>query len=140
MLAGRNRDSGFKNGLIDDLQIFDIALTAAEATQLFGGADRPVGQGSPPRAPAIENALPYFLTRHHEPYRIALVELKKLREQENALVNDVPEIMVMEDMPQRRVTHLLKRGAYDAPGEVVNAARRAKAGNEPDADRARSGF
>ena len=27
--------------------------------------------------------------------------------------------MVMEEMPQRRVTHLLKRGAYDAPGEVV---------------------
>ena len=33
-----------------------------------------------------------------------------------------------------------RRPADDAPGEVVNAARRAKAGNEPDADRARSGF
>ena len=38
---------------------------------------------------------------------------------ENALIADVPEIMVMDEMPDARETHLLKRGAYDAPGEVV---------------------
>ena len=29
-LAGRFRDSGFKNGLIDDLQVFDVCLTEVE--------------------------------------------------------------------------------------------------------------
>ena len=29
-IGARFRDSGFKNGLIDDLQVFDVALTAAE--------------------------------------------------------------------------------------------------------------
>ncbi len=39
--------------------------------------------------------------------------------QANALVADVPEIMVMEEMHPPRQTHLLKRGAYDAPGDIV---------------------
>jgi hypothetical protein len=39
--------------------------------------------------------------------------------QANTLVADVPEIMVMEEMDPPRATHLLKRGAYDAPGEIV---------------------
>lgn len=30
------------------------------------------------------------------------------------------EVMVMQDMPARRPTYLLKRGAYDAPGDRVN--------------------
>ncbi len=31
-IGARFRDSGFKNGLIDDLQVFDVALTAAEVS------------------------------------------------------------------------------------------------------------
>jgi len=89
-LASRFRDSGFKNGTIDDLQVFDVCLTAAEVAGNTGN-QRPA----------------------------ALAELKKLREQENALINDVPEIMVMEELPQPRVTHRLNRGAYDAPAEIV---------------------
>jgi hypothetical protein len=89
-LASRFRDSGFKNGAIDDLQIFDVCLTAAEVAGK-AGSQRPA----------------------------AVAELKKLREQENALINDVPELMVMEELPQPRVTHRLNRGAYDAPAEVV---------------------
>ena len=49
----------------------------------------------------------------------ARAELQALREQENQLVADVPEIMVMEEMPTPRPAHLLARGAYDAPGDVV---------------------
>ncbi len=37
-LGGRFRDSGFKNGLVDDLRVFDVALTAVEVA---GGAARP---------------------------------------------------------------------------------------------------
>lgn len=154
-LAGRFRDSGFKNGLIDDLQVFDVALTEREVS-LIAGRNGPLTLTSSPRereqlssvagnssaseqSPTHEiaterrrnhplprgegrgegNALDYFLARRYEPYRAAFAELKKLREQENNLINDVPEIMVMEEMPVPRVTHLLRRGAYDAPGEIV---------------------
>ncbi len=124
-LAGRFRDSGFKNGAIDDLQVFDQALTEPEVkllatgTPSTGSASFQSNNQLAKTGLDVPATLDYFLARQSEPFRTALAELKNLREQENALVNDVPEIMVMEELPQRRVTHLLKRGAYDAPGDVV---------------------
>jgi hypothetical protein len=132
-LAARFRDNGFKNGVIDDLQIFDVCLTGAEVERLGlrGQAQRDPalnasssGDAKAPSslrsASAVQDDLrQYFLTREYEPYRTAAAELKKLREQENKLINDVPEIMVMQELPQPRPAFLLKRGAYDAPGDPV---------------------
>ncbi len=106
-IGARFRDSGFKDGLIDDLQVFDKCLTAAEVVSTVR-RDR--------RDPA---AFEYFLVRQHQPYISALADLRRLREEENALVSAAPEIMVMEEMRQPRPAHLLRRGAYDAPGEIV---------------------
>jgi len=106
-IGARFRDSGFKDGLIDDLQVFDTCLTAAEVASAVRRQRRD---------PA---AFEYFLVRQHQPYISALAELRRLRQEENTLVSDAPEIMVMEEMPQPRPAHLLKRGAYDAPGEIV---------------------
>jgi Protein of unknown function (DUF1553)/Protein of unknown function (DUF1549)/Concanavalin A-like lectin/glucanases superfamily/Planctomycete cytochrome C len=106
-IGARFRDSGFKNGLIDDLQVFDVCLTAAEVS------------GTIRRAPDDKKAFAHFLEREHQPYISALAALKTLREQENRLVADVPEIMVMEEMPTPRPAHFLARGAYDAPADLV---------------------
>ena len=106
-IGARFRDSGFKDGLIDDLQVFDTCLTAAEVVSS-------VRRDS--RDPA---AFEHFLVRHHQPYISASADLRRLREEENTLVSLVPEIMVMEEMRQPRPAHLLKRGAYDTPGEIV---------------------
>jgi hypothetical protein len=105
MLAARFRDSGFKNGLIDDLQIFDVALTAAEV------AGAPLRNNS--------EAFEHFLAREHQPSIDGGKALRQLRVAASGLAADVPEIMVMEEMHPPRETHLLKRGAYDAPAEVV---------------------
>jgi len=77
-IAARFRGRGFKDGMIDELKIFNRCLVADV-----------------------------------DP------ELKKLRDEENALVNTVREIMVMGDAPKPRPTYLLKRGAYDAHGDEV---------------------
>ena len=42
-----------------------------------------------------------------------------LREERRLLGKEVPTTMVMQELPTPRATHLLKRGMYDAPGEVV---------------------
>ena len=133
-LAGRFRDSGFKNGLIDDFRVFDECLTGSEVGEVFGmrgqakcdpalaSTNQLISKAPSPlrSAGAVQDELlAYYLARHHEPYRTALAELRKLREQENNLVNDIPEIMTMQEMPQPRPTFLLKRGAYDAPGDPV---------------------
>jgi hypothetical protein len=106
-IGARFRDSGFKNGLVDDLQIFAAALTAAEASRAAGRR--------PPPAALVEHSL----VRHHQPYKDALAELQKLRVAESALIETVPEIMVMEEMRTARPAHRLHRGAYDTPRELV---------------------
>jgi hypothetical protein len=107
-IGARFRDSGFRNGLVDDLQVFDRALTAAEVA---GAIPRDEADGGV--------AFEHFLARHHAPYMTVLDELATLRREENRLVARVPELMVMEEMPEPRPAHLLARGAYDAPREVV---------------------
>src|SRR5207244_3364733 len=61
----------------------------------------------------------WYLARRDHEHQAVLASLKKLRNAENDLVNDIPEIMVMSELRQRRPTFVLKRGAYDAPGEPV---------------------
>ena len=130
-LAARFRDNGFKNGLIDDLQVFDVALTDAE---IAVGAHEVVRPTNP-------QLFQYFLARQHEPYRMELAELRQLRVQENTLINDVPEIMTMQEMPQARPTFVLKRGAYDAPGDSVERSTPASIGAfPPNAPRNRLGL
>jgi Protein of unknown function (DUF1553)/Protein of unknown function (DUF1549)/Concanavalin A-like lectin/glucanases superfamily/Planctomycete cytochrome C len=119
-LAARFRDSGFKNGLIDDLQIFNVQLTAAEVAALPSEAPshfRGAKDGRQLRRDA--DAFEYFLAREYQPFVDSVKTLRRLRQQADALVADVPEIMVMEDMHPPRQTRLLKRGAYDAPGDLV---------------------
>jgi len=109
-LAGRFRDSGFKNGTIDDFQVFDQCLTPGEAAALAG------------RTTAVANRDDQrlrYLRDEDAPCRAAAAQLKQLRDQENDQIDDVPEIMVMREMSPRRTTYLLKRGAYDGRGDVV---------------------
>jgi hypothetical protein len=106
-IGARFRDSGFKNGLLDDVQVFDVALTAAEI------------RGTLPETPD-DVALAHYVARGVPAQRLALAELRRLRQQEDALGADVPQIMVMEEMPAPRPAHLLARGAYDAPKDLVS--------------------
>ena len=109
-LAGRFRDSGFKNGLIDELKVFDRCLTPFEVKKVAS-----VSNASPTEA----DLFAYYLQRVDPTYRAALAELRMLRDEESTLVNDVREIMAMREMAERRPTYLLKRGAYDAPADRV---------------------
>ena len=106
ILGARFRDTGFKNGLIDDLKVFDVCLTASEVQSITCTR-------------VADASMDYFLARHYEPYKNTFDGLKRLRAQDNALLNDVHEIMTMQEMPQSRRTFLLRRGAYDAPGDPV---------------------
>ena len=48
-----------------------------------------------------------------------LNQLAELKEQRAALIKALPTVMVMQELPEPRPTFVLKRGAYDAPGEKV---------------------
>ncbi len=109
-LAGRFRDNGFKDGLIDEFQVFDTCLMPWE-----------VGSRKSEAGGTAAADFATYLTRYDAPYRAALAALKQARDAENDLVNPVREIMTMKELPQPRETHVLKRGAYDAKGDLVSA-------------------
>ena len=107
-LGARFRDSGFRNGLLDEFKVFKTCLTPGEV-RMVAGLD-PSGS---------DTSLATYLARQDLPYRAAQSDLNKLREAENDLVGKSREIMVMREMSERRPTFILKRGAYDAPGDPV---------------------
>jgi hypothetical protein len=109
-LAGRFRDSGFRNGVIDEFKVFDCCLTPPEVRRVAE-----VQTGSDEAGGLFE----YYLARLSERYRAAFEKLHQLRVSENNLIDEVPEIMVMKEMRPRRKTYVLKRGAYNAPGDDV---------------------
>jgi hypothetical protein len=121
-LAGRFRDNGFKNGRVDEFQVFDTELTALEAVALArsteAGRDLPLPPSLARKGPEW-HAL-HQLTRNDTAYQAVAATLHAARVAENQLVNPVREIMVMKDLPQQRPTFVLRRGAYDAPTDSVS--------------------
>ncbi|MBM3847526.1 MAG: DUF1553 domain-containing protein, partial [Verrucomicrobia bacterium] len=111
-LAGRFRDSGFKGGSMDELKVFDLQLTSSEVRALHTNSDS-VKAGTDAELRELHRS------RMHEGYRKALAEARKAHEEENTLAGTIRQIMVMKELPHRRTTYLLKRGAYDSPGEAV---------------------
>lgn len=113
-LGARFRGRGFKGGLMDELRIFRRELTAIEMS-----AVATVGARSSQHD--LERGYDYYLSVVDEPSRRLRAELKAARDRENEFIGRIPEIMTLGETPVPRPTHVLKRGAYDAPGEVVEA-------------------
>jgi hypothetical protein len=108
-LGARFRDIGFKAGTVDEFVVYDRSLTALEVAQLAGV----IAQATP------ELRFEHALARNNPAYAQALKELLDLRAEENDLIMKVRQIMVMKELPEQKPTHILHRGAYDAPREAV---------------------
>lgn len=113
LLAGhwtpRNRTidgiEGMMGGALDDVHIHARALTDREVAHLAG------------HAPSLQSAQHY--QEHHDPaFQAANTALDSLRRS----IRRIPNVMVMEEMPAPRTTHVLDRGAYDAPLDSVGPA------------------
>ncbi len=110
-LGERMRDRGFKNGLVDELHLFDRILSSAEIRRL-AQVDSPDEE---------DDLLPFFLQTVHEPYKKQLAVLRKAREEYGNARQRLQQIMVMREMPGNRETHILNRGLYSDRKEVVTA-------------------
>lgn len=110
-IGERFRDRGFKGGKVDEFRLYDRELTEVEVAQLYDGASLKAAAGERLRA--------YRLSAHDTAYRAKLAELQSAREALGKALDGLTEIMVMRELKKRRQSYLLKRGAYDAPGEEV---------------------
>ena len=118
---GFTGEFGIFKGKIDDIQIFDVALTPVEvscrtALPMADQADSP----SRPRTIEVASWKSHTLNRDNAEYQKLQKQLRVLRQKRLAVIDAVPEIMVMEEMPEPRTTHVLKRGQYDSPQDPVS--------------------
>jgi hypothetical protein len=113
-LAGRFRDIGLGGGAIDAFRIFDRELSPLEVRANFAAGLEEIGLP----APTDEERLAHFLLNDAECARVR-EELRAARVEENEIAGGVKQIMVMREMPGRRVTHTLIRGQYDQPRDEV---------------------
>jgi hypothetical protein len=123
-LGYRFRDNGFKGGYADEFKIYSRVLTPIEVAHVAGRADltNALAIAADKLATAQREALfDYFFATSYEPATKLGAELHALRDGQRKLINPIPEIMAMEEMPQAKPAYVLKRGAYDAHGERVTA-------------------
>jgi mono/diheme cytochrome c family protein len=129
----RFRDSGFKSGKVEDLRIFDRALTSIEVADIAGLDDLRTAWNSATarslslspsdgeRAGVTGCLFDYFFANFYPPEKQLSQELTTLRRDQAHTINAIPELMVMDELPSPKPAHILKRGAYDAPADEVSA-------------------
>lgn len=120
----RFRDNGFKGGAVDEFQVFRRMLTPLEVAAIAGLPDLTNTWQTPADmlTESQRDALFDWWFAHESRQAIgARLGLEKLRDEQRRFVEPIPEIMVMEELPQPKPAFVLNRGAYDARGERVTA-------------------
>lgn len=120
--GGGGKEMRFR-GVMDEVRFFTRTLDNDEITVIAGReplgavAARPESGRSNAertrlRAAYLATKAPGKYRRLHEQYQDLVVQRQKM-------IDRFTTIMVMEELPTPRPAHLLRRGAYDAPGEKV---------------------
>jgi hypothetical protein len=110
-------------GLVDDVRIYNAlvdpeqiaVLACADSTSRIAGMSpqtQSQGQRLKMRNAFLDEAAP--VAAQHEWKKLRSLEQEKFR-----LEATFPTLMVMQELPQPRPAHVLRRGSYDAPGETV---------------------
>jgi hypothetical protein len=117
--VGQLHDRNYKGFAVDELTIHQRKLTALEVSQLAGSRSSILSEL---RSEHNREALfDYYLTHFDAATRARVAQRQALVAQESALLLHEPDVMVMHEQRYPRKSYLLKRGAYDAPGEEVSA-------------------
>ena len=106
-------------GQIDEVRVFDLPLQEQAIVRLADSRS----------LLALKRAGERDLLRSAFRSRLAMAgsgtaarllrQTEELRGQRERIEAQAPSVMVMEDLPQPRPAHVLRRGSYDAPGEPV---------------------
>jgi len=140
------RDAGLGYyGMLDEVRIVqepladDVIAAWQRGERIRGILDTP-----PDRRGEVEQQvlLDDFIDRHaDDAARSARRQLQEAETAERRLRNAIPTTLVMERMAEPRPTHVLQRGQYDKPGQVVEPAIPAAfSGLAPDMPANRLGF
>src|SRR5258708_7251228 len=105
------RSTGLKDGLLDDLRVYNRPLSAIEVRQEFDGH-------------ALEDAIanrdadalqPYYLSAVDDSFMQARAQVSEAAKKYFEARDGLMETSVMEEMTEPRPAYVLTRGRYDAP-------------------------
>ena len=105
-LGSRSRDSGFRNGRMDEVKLWRSALTAAEVAVEHG-----IKAGSLGEATVTDHRL----RREHKPWIDSFARLVGARRALNDHQIKAPAFSVMRTSKHAPPTYVLTRGEYDKP-------------------------
>jgi hypothetical protein len=110
-------------GRLDEIAVWTKALTPVEIASLFEKQALPYavarerhGGASPIESGWLRAAL---LSRNDTALSAQRQKLESLRAQWLVMRRSAPTVMVMQELPAPRETHVLQRGSYSAPGDRV---------------------
>ncbi|HYR58090.1 MAG TPA: DUF1553 domain-containing protein, partial [Chthoniobacteraceae bacterium] len=123
-IGRRDNGLGFY-GHLDELRVFRRPIDGDEAKAWYW-SDRVRGilAVAPDKRDAKQNELllDYYVEQHTDPgTRAAHDAAIAAREAEEKFRAQLPKTLVMQERPQPRTAHVLKRGQYDQPGDEVRA-------------------
>nr|WKN37271.1 DUF1553 domain-containing protein [Tunicatimonas sp. TK19036] len=125
-IGARMRGVGFKNGLVDDIRVYERELALPEIADLAGYTPEPEAETT------INGYFEAYLQQQVKAYQQQIRKLQQLRRQKNQITEEVPEVMVMDELKETRSSYLLERGVYDAHGEEVHPTTPASVLTFPD--------
>jgi hypothetical protein len=111
-------------GRLDEVSFWTRRLTDAEVEAVFRSRAIPyaVSRHREGKASVVETGwLRQSILAEEGEYAAGRRRLHALRTELLAIERHAPTVMVMEEMSEARETHILLRGAYNAPGEKVEA-------------------
>jgi hypothetical protein len=104
------------NSGIDEIRVFDRQLSALEVAYLTQ-PEQSRAKLQNPSAAELAMVQDYYFNRHANQSQKAA--LRQKRTELTRLMNSIPEIMVIGDLPEGRKTYLLERGMYNQPAYEV---------------------
>ncbi len=122
-IGSRNTQMPF-TGSIDDVRLYDRALTAEEIRQLVFDSFVPMIARSRGNRSAEERAdlARYYKENHASDFIRAENALADAKKAKDAFYTQIPSSLVMEEMQPPRDTFVLTRGDFRTKGEKVTAA------------------
>lgn len=106
------RDATLRGAIIDDVQLYESELSAEQVATLCKADPIDVVLANSNEV-VQQTLLQHFLTRVDSQQERA--DLKKAEADLQKFENQLVRVSIMQEMPEPRTTHLLRRGVYDQP-------------------------
>jgi hypothetical protein len=118
---GKGGGQASVEGLIDELRIYGRVLSPLDVEVAALEQSLSEIAAKPERSAAEQEKLrlAYFDHEASKNVQQTLAELRLARARREHFYDSIPTVMVFEEREDIRPTYVLKRGAYDAPGEEV---------------------